>query len=259
MPPIAQPLCWHAYHLPKRGNSAEEYEDAFAGSPERGRFAVADGASESSFAAPWAGLLTEGFIEADYPWAGTEWLEPLRRRWAAEVGGRALPWYAEMKRNDGAAATLLGLALRRAPEDDRPGSWRAVAVGDSCLFQLRQSKVVTAFPLTRSDEFGSSPSLLLSRPSLTGEPPAIWYQARGEWRPGDHFLLMTDALAQWFLAQLEHKHDPLPLLRGLPGSAEPMSAFADLVAELRQRQGLRNDDVTLVLAEAGVETPPPKE
>jgi len=41
---------WRALGLPKRGHSAEEYEDAFAGDPKVGRFAVADGASESSFA-----------------------------------------------------------------------------------------------------------------------------------------------------------------------------------------------------------------
>ena len=132
MPTVLQPLRWHAFHLPKSGNSAEEYEDAFAASPEHGRFAVADGASESSFAGLWARLLVEGFVkEARKPWEETGWLKPLHERWAAEVNRRPLPWYAEMKRQEGAFATLLGFALRS------PDHWRAVAVGDSCLIQVR--------------------------------------------------------------------------------------------------------------------------
>src|SRR5947207_13463202 len=105
MPTVLKPLRWHAFHLPKNGNSAEEYEDAFAGSAERGRFAVSDGASESSFAGSWAKLLVDGFVrEAKRPWEVGTWLEPLRQRWAEEIGSKPLPWYAEMKREDGAFA-----------------------------------------------------------------------------------------------------------------------------------------------------------
>src|SRR5438477_11487250 len=93
---------WHAFHLPKRGHAPGEYEDAFAGDPARRRFAVADGASESSFAAAWARLLAEGFVAARKPWRDLDWLGPLRQRWAGEVDGLELPWYAEMKREEGA-------------------------------------------------------------------------------------------------------------------------------------------------------------
>ncbi|MGH7226717.1 MAG: hypothetical protein ACRELF_26170, partial [Gemmataceae bacterium] len=63
--PIEIPLLrWHAFHVHKRGNAPDEYEDAFAGDTAKARFAIADGASESSFAAMWAQLLTEGFITA---------------------------------------------------------------------------------------------------------------------------------------------------------------------------------------------------
>jgi hypothetical protein len=257
MPTVLKPLRWHSFHLPKRGNSEEEYEDAFAGNAERGRFAVADGASESSFAGVWARLLAEGFVQAPRPWGATDWLAPLRERWAAEVGGRPLSWYGEMKRDDGAWATLLGLAFRRGPEGNRPGYWRALAVGDSCLVQLRGGRTLSAFPLTRSEDFGSNPALLASRDRAGKEPP--WYHAKGEWQPGDQFLLMTDALAQWFLRQLERKDHPWELLRVLPASTQPHAAFARLIAEQRDRQAMRNDDVTLVMAESPGETPSPKE
>src|SRR3954468_2183292 len=94
------PIFCKALALPKGGNSAAEYEDAAAADPERGRFAVADGAAESSLAAPWARLLVEDFVGAPGPpadWAAG--LPRLRQRWAAEAGGgadpAALPWYLE--------------------------------------------------------------------------------------------------------------------------------------------------------------------
>src|SRR5580693_7202489 len=89
---------WEAIWLPKRGNQAEEYEDAFAGDGETGRFAVADGASETSFAASWARLLVTGYVRTmpeSNP--GESWLRELQEQWAAEVDAKPLPWYAEIK------------------------------------------------------------------------------------------------------------------------------------------------------------------
>src|SRR4051812_17832075 len=123
---------WTVLCLPKRGNAENEYEDAWAADPTRGRFAVADGASETSFAGRWAQLLTEAFLEAERPTGVAAWLAGPRERWEAEVMGLELPWYAELKREQGAFATLLGVGVR-LPAQGRPGKWRAVAVGDSCL------------------------------------------------------------------------------------------------------------------------------
>src|SRR5580704_9448411 len=97
-------LRWQACHLPKRGHAVEEYEDAYRGDPARGRFAIADGASESSFAARWSHLLVHGFVESAEPQPGrwSSWLPALQQRWQAEVGGQDLPWYAEAKVQEGA-------------------------------------------------------------------------------------------------------------------------------------------------------------
>src|SRR5262245_9803398 len=198
MPTDHGELSWRALHLPKHGHTAEEYEDAFAADPAAGRFAVADGASESAFAALWAKILAEGFVAtARPPWGKAEWLAPLRRRWAGEVDPQALPWYAELKREQGAFATLLGLALR-PPAGARPGRWRALAVGDSCLLRLHDGQLVDAFPLDRSADFGTQPPLIGSRPAAASPRPAV-RQACGTWKAGDRFLLLTDALAQWAL------------------------------------------------------------
>src|SRR5438874_561624 len=155
---VSFPVRWQAFRLPKRGNSADEYEDACAANPYMGRFAVADGASESSFAGLWAQLLVNGFtklVEKPDPDAG--WLQALQKDWAKQVGSKPLPWYAEAKRDQGAYATFLGLALKRSSKDGK-GLWRAVAVGDSCLFHFRGGRLLGAFPLNKSQQFGNQPA-----------------------------------------------------------------------------------------------------
>lgn len=239
---------WRAFHAAKRGNSPDEYEDAFAGDPATGRFAVADGASESSFAAAWAKLLVEGFLTAaGKPWKETDWLRLPRQHWAAEVDGRPLPWYAEDKRAQGAYATLLGVVFRRARTKAEPAIWRALAIGDSCLFHLRAGRLRRSFPLTHAAEFGNLPGLFGSRGRPADTPPEAVKQTRGKWRPGDRFLLMTDALAEWTLRQAERNGRPEDDIGHLLNESVPQDAFAGWIEERRNKNTLRNDDVTLMV------------
>jgi hypothetical protein len=247
------PLRWQAFHTHKRGNAPDEYEDAFAGDADKGRFAVADGASESSFVATWAKLLAEGFLTATgKPWHDLDWLTPPRQRWAADVDPRPLPWYAEEKREQGAYATFLGIDFRcprRGAEEREGGDWCALAVGDSCLFHLRTGKLRQSFPLSRSSDFGNQPALLGSRGRPVDTPVQEVRRTRGHWRLGDRFLLMTDALAEWMLRQIEQEQRPDADIDRLLAESNPQDAFVGWVAERRERQGLRNDDVTLVIVD----------
>jgi hypothetical protein len=230
--------------LPKAGNSAEEYEDASAADPARGVFAVADGATESSFAAQWARGLVEGFVRHPIrrlgDWLG--WLPPLQQAWDREVGQEELPWFAESKRELGAFATFLGLVL-----DAERGRWRAVAVGDCCLFLVRDGGLRLAFPIRQSSAFGNSPALVNSR-----QPPADLLGRRklrarnGRWHPGDQFWLMTDALAHWFLRQHEAGAFPWQTLAPLVGDPTG-KPFAGWMSQARKNRDIRNDDVTLLM------------
>jgi hypothetical protein len=246
-----RPITWQTCHLPKQGHSALEYEDAFAANVETGRFAVADGASESSFAGLWAQLLVEGFAGArNSSLRGRKWLGPLQQQWSAAVDALSLPWYAEAKREQGAFATLLGLHLQ--PRSKAGGTWRALAVGDSCLFQIRGDHLLATFPLSHSGDFGNQPGLLGSR--LPAPPSRQEMQRRsGRWQTGDRFLLMTDALAQWFLQECEQNRKPWNttlevLMDTKPASDEAAGRprFAAWIEELRARKEIRNDDVTLM-------------
>jgi hypothetical protein len=236
MLPADTKLDWTAYRLPRRGNSEAECEDAYAADAEAGQFAVADGASESAFALPWAEALAAGYVAHRGPWS--RWLPAARATWESARESDAMPWYVETKFMDGAFATLLGLALRRAGADGRR-RWRALAVGDSCLFQIRRDRLHRAFPIKRAAEFGNRPALLGSRPQTARCKRC---RVTGTWRLGDTFLLMTDALAQWFLEEAAGGRQPWDQLRW----AQSAAAFAEFVNERREVGRLRNDDTTLL-------------
>ncbi|HKI30443.1 MAG TPA: protein phosphatase 2C domain-containing protein [Gemmataceae bacterium] len=241
MPATESPWRWRAIRLPKHGYPEEECEDAWAADPAAGRFAVADGASECAFAALWARLLADTLVAAPWPGAVAAWLDAPRRLWLKEVMGLELPWYAEMKRDEGAFATLLGLDLR-APVGNRPGGWRAVAIGDTCLVRVRRRHQVQAFPLSRAADFDNQPSLVGSH----DVPPPEPLRCAGSFRRGDRLLLMTDALAQWFLGDWERGGRPWDAIARLLSTARPEEAFAAWIEDLRAAAELRDDDVTLL-------------
>ncbi|HZY90833.1 MAG TPA: protein phosphatase 2C domain-containing protein [Gemmataceae bacterium] len=243
MPAPVAALCYRALRVPRRGHTAEECQDAVAGAPDRSRFAVADGASESADAGLWARLLVEDFVASPARHlAWSSWLPPLQARWAAEADallpGGALPWYLEERAREGAFATFLGVAV----EDS---AWHALAVGDSCLFQLRGGALLRSFPLQRADEFGSTPWLIGSRPPGAEVAYEHGQRAEGDWQAGDRLWLMTDALAQWFLRQAEEGGRPWETLGQVLAEAAPDEAFAAWVGVARALGQLRNDDVTL--------------
>jgi hypothetical protein len=234
MPDAASNLLWHGFAVQKAGNGRAEYEDAFAGDAQTGRFAVADGASESAFAATWAELLVEHFVRQRGAWSA--WLPSARRRWQEQCERPDVPWYLEEKIAEGAFATFLGVSFRGR---DR---WQAAAVGDCCLFQVRGDELRRAFPVRRSQDFGNRPDLLCSR-SRPGGGKTKRFRLRADWSDGDVLLLATDALAQWFLRNVEEGGKPWNELLGL----ETQEQFANRIQEMRETKQARNDDATLLV------------
>jgi hypothetical protein len=238
-------MLFRGYWLAKHGNRPEEWEDAYAADVTAGRFAMADGAAESVFAGSWAKLLVDGFVKAaDCPsndWQS--WLSPLQAIWRERYRGRELPWYTELKLQDGAFATFLGVVMEEPREDSRP--WQAVAVGDSCLFHVRAHQLLEAFPLIQSDQFGNSPDLLGSRAS----PEEIARQAcirHGVGMPEDELWLMTDALARWCLLTIEAGESPWKEMGWLLEPEGREEDFAAWIQRMRTLGRLRNDDVSVV-------------
>jgi len=233
---LASATAWWA---PKAGNAAQEYEDAYAVEEAALRYAVADGASETSFAKQWAEMLVDRFVrEPPAPANLREWVTPMQAAWAGANQPKATAWYAEEKARDGAFSSLLGLAIDQ-------GRWRAMAIGDSCMFIVRSGKVLRAFPLERAEQFSNRPILLSS---VARANQRVWDEVRldeGELAAKDTVLLMTDALAQWFLVEAEMGRRPWAAL----AKASTQEAFSAFVEMLRSGGALRNDDTTLIRIE----------
>lgn len=226
-----------AYWLQKAGNATDEYEDAFApedahdGECAEFRCAVADGATETSFSGLWAQILVDAFVSQRLPRIKPETMVALSAGWRSAIDARhkPLPWYALEKLERGAFSSLMGLTIRAN------GNWRALCVGDSCLFHVRPQQTIRAFPYHLPDQFNNHPALLSTRLDSAVEARA----ARGKWKEGDYFLLMTDALAHFFLSQRK-------LRARLAADELDQAGFEQLVAHARGERICRNDDVTLL-------------
>jgi hypothetical protein len=227
-------LRWRSFLVPKDGHAEAECEDAVAGDPTIGRFAIADGASESYASGDWARLLVDAFIEHG---PSEDWLNAPQTAWKEQAVGSAVSWYAEEKFTRGGHATFLGLSIQI---DDDAATWEAIAVGDACLFVMSHAALLTSFPLNRSSEFSSTPVLVGSR----GASPD-WKRDRGTLQAGDVILIATDAVAQCLLESAESRTFIGPDLRGM----EHEDDFALWVAASRAAGRLRNDDVALGVIE----------
>jgi hypothetical protein len=230
-------LDWRAFGCPKEGHSWEEIEDAFAADPGAGRFAVADGVAESAFAGTWAKLLTEIFVRSRDQLS--IWLPSAQQAWQVQCQRPHMPWYVEEKFVEGAHATFIGLCFRG------PRTWHASAVGDCCLFHVREGGLRQAFPVRQSQDFGSCPPSLRSR-SNGDEKGTKYLHLWGRWHQGDLILLATDALGEWFLRQFEERREPWNECRQI----KTQQQFAGWVRQRREAKEIRNDDTTLMVIES---------
>jgi hypothetical protein len=236
---------FRALWLPRGGNEPEHYEDACAADASRGRFALADGATESAFAGLWARLLVEHFVEQSGDVA-SGWHSSLavpREQWNAQVRSRVLPWYGEAGVQRGAFATFLGVVVEHSETCSR---WQAAAVGDTCLFHTRENLLLRAFPIEDSTHFDNVPRLLASRECSTGRGDGEVQWLEGNAATGDRLWLATDALAQWFLAEHEVNGGPWARMEEILAASAPEEQFASAIEDLRGAGRLRNDDVTLM-------------
>lgn len=235
---------------PKSDAGDDEYEDAYQNrSPV---FVIADGATEGYLSGMWARHLVAVVSKAGAsPFAGL--VQAAAEQWSPEVSkyldtraasGRPLRWYEELKLEMGAYATLAAVRLDARVPRSSHGPWHVSSVGDACVFQVRKNKLRTAWPILRSDEFGVTPDLVSSRAAASDICAVPIVEATGTWFIGDHFYLMTDAIAAWFLAEYEHGRKPWRELDGVLDDGNP-DLFRAWIEMQRRGARLRDDDVTV--------------
>ena len=251
----------------KEGEPREDCEDSIhpapggaAGDGSCCAFAVADGVTTSFCGGQWARQLTARFAESpaevfELPWA--DWLATPQEQWQTTVRERAASGSAsfyfcnDVLSRRPAAATFVGLLLD-APAGDETVPWRALVLGDSCLFILGKDGP-RSLALTKADEFSNIVSAAESyaadqpfSPQLFGSAPHGSEPPLGE---GDTVLLATDALSKWLLLRAEAGQPVWGTILGLAGQEE----FETLVGQARREalHPLENDDVTLAILTFG--------
>jgi len=234
-------IAFNTFWLQKAGNQTEEYEDAYApitvddGDYPEFLCAIADGATETSFSGLWAKILVDAFVEKRFNYVNQETIHNLSHRWHSQIAEQTrekpLSWYAEEKLRNGAYASLMGLHIKQ------DGWWNAVYVGDSCLFQLRPPRGIRSLPYTDPAQFNNRPILISTNKASNSQVTAR--VERGKWKEGDCFLLMTDALAHYFMSDRRLKSQIVP-------SILDQDKFERIIEDARQARECRNDDVTLL-------------
>jgi hypothetical protein len=124
-------------------------------------------------------------------------------------------------------------------------SWRAVALGDSCLVHRRGGEVLDAFPLDSHESFTSTPWLVPSSESVRETALARLVGREGGAEPGDTFLLMTDALSAWYF-ETSARRDPRAEQFDSLLAASENGSLAELVRRERAAARLKDDDVAVV-------------
>jgi hypothetical protein len=250
-------LEWKTFTTAKSGNQPDENEDACF--PESGapgevkefRCALTDGATSTSFSKKWARVLAETCV-MDLN-SNHQSLKAILERgqveWNDHLKELDLPWHAQEKSRQGAFSTLLWFkAFQTGYSNKTLGMWQALAIGDTCFCQLRDMKIQASFPVLSSNELNNNPYLLSS---IKDRNETLWKnnilrKGQGAFEGGDEFLFMTDALAGWFLKELEEARSPMDLIASVVSDpSDGARQFESMVRQLRGSGSLKNDDSTL--------------
>ena len=237
--------------LEKDGNHPAEYEDATAVKHVQTglRLALADGATAAIFAGAWAQMLVGRFVWRPF-WTTAGLAYPVRtlgRQWSQKHAQKDLPWYLAKKLERGAAATLIGVRISMPERRTAAGTWRAISIGDACLFHIQGSKLVQMHPELKPAEFGNNPALIYtdtSRNQRLAQGPAV---QEGSWQWGDIFVVASDALARWIRLSMDGGQREWEGLLALAGNADREAAFRSWARHEQGNGRLKNDDLTMVL------------
>ena len=239
------------YSLHKAGSAIEDNEDKYAlplvGDAGNGttKFvcALSDGATEMSYSALWAELIATGFCESKGSIDEFERILPdIRKQWITRTSKPDLPWYAEQKLALGAFATLLGLKIEESDNSEEL-VFTSYAVGDTCLFHIRNAALIASFPATNHHQLLNRPLLLPSRYDSRDNLADMVKVETAGFMKGDRLILATDAVSGWIFSEVERGGAPfIELDRVIRSELE----FAAWISALRGEAKIKNDDCTII-------------
>ncbi len=237
----------HDLLLPKANEANEDCEDRLLfvtdDLSKTVRAAVADGATATAFSGEWAELLVRAYCERPFAnWTDLAQRSALAAKlWATGVYSQSRPWHALMRAQAGGAAALAGIEIfMNEPK------WSAVALGDSCIFQIRRERICFVLPPYSADQFSNHPRLISTDAAKNVGLEAAYESSSGRYQIGDRFILATDAASEALLRADEQNSD---LSEWLDAIAESKDAGRRFVNSLRGSRKIEDDDVAMVMIE----------
>lgn len=226
--------------VPKDLTRPDLNEDAWLADDERQRWALSDGASESYDSRVWASSLVRKYVED--PSVGPAWVNDLVEDYASSVDYPSLTWSQQGAYDRGSFGTLLGLEMAENGHE-----LEVLAIGDSLAIHVRDGSIIATFPYHQPQEFDSRPQLLSTQQAanaFVNEAGFITEHSSQTWapQPGDTIVLVTDAIGQWLLQELNTESSPLDTLLQVASTKE----LEGLVTAMRAERRMKLDDSTLV-------------
>ncbi|MBE7433155.1 MAG: hypothetical protein HS100_04515 [Anaerolineales bacterium] len=252
------------FRIPKELEQLSECQDFVGRKPSKNLFCLADGVGQSFFPAVWARTLVHSFInlsdeQLDHLLVQREWKEwflPLQGQWSDEVReivdhARPEKYFLRNRLREQKPAGSTFVAIRFYEEGDSV-RWKALCMGDSCIFQIRDNLLMRSFLPTGSADFDNFPSCFTSVGRQANEPVFT----EGGARRDDSFILASDAFAKWLLKIHEENEDQFSQMMTRIIDLKFFSEFRVLIESARRSDiSLEDDDTScIVIRLSGIDT-----
>lgn len=237
-------LKYSTFILPHIGDSYSQCADRFAIGKEKKCFAIADGVGESLFPYDWAELVCEDFIAHPELFCVDNklireknlidaWDKERQKRIENLTDTERFLYEMGLEKADFAACTFVGLCVNNK-------QWECQAIGDSYLFVLdSEFNIVESIASQEGQEFNNFPEYFASQAEKNHGNVV---KAHGSVENVAYFVLLTDAISDWFLkVDKERRRDLLSMVDN--------EKFASFVNRERTIGNMKDDDTTAVIVE----------
>ncbi len=229
-----------AVSVPKDPERENQNEDVFDVSENNQIIALSDGASESYDSKSWAMMLVNNFVKN--PKFSSDWVKAVQQEYVAGIDFQNLSWSKQMAFERGSFATLITVNCTQLSN-----GVEVFSIGDSLAVLVRDGRYAQSYPFDTPEQFDARPELLSTLSHLnkfteddefvSSEHNQIWATQHGDW-----ILLVTDAVGQWLLREINHEPSSIDILLQINTDEQ----FEDLVAAMRSERRMKLDDSTMI-------------
>lgn len=242
-----------AFITHKKAEHFQDCQDRFSVNRDTKSVAVSDGMSQSIFQKIWAEILVDAYTksrewipseESDHSTVKTN----LSQLWKTRVNKRLLEMQEEGRNitrtenslalGGSAGATIVGVRFDG-------NKWRGDVLGDSCLLEVKDSKILRFLTSQDGDGFDNHPDYYDSNPNKNGKGKPKFIE--GELSSGMSVFLVSDPFSDFFIEQKKNGNESQFVDEIL--SVNSHEDFENLVSKWRAEYGMHNDDSTLLIIE----------